>query len=97
MNSRILTLLAFSMLAFAPVASAQTYYYSNSTSCVVLSHDLSYGSRDTDVSSLQRFLVSRNYPGSGWYQNAYNILKGRNLRPVEDNRSWISQAFRRVF
>ncbi|HKX64090.1 MAG TPA: outer membrane protein assembly factor BamD [Rhizomicrobium sp.] len=42
-------------------------------------------------------VLGRNYPGSGWYKNAYNILKGRNLRPVEDNRSWISQAFRRVF
>ncbi|HJT44030.1 MAG TPA: outer membrane protein assembly factor BamD [Rhizomicrobium sp.] len=42
-------------------------------------------------------VLGRNYPGSGWYKNAYNILKGRNLKPVEDNRSWISQAFRRVF
>jgi outer membrane protein assembly factor BamD len=42
-------------------------------------------------------VLGRNYPGSGWYKNAYNIIKGRNLRPVEDNRSWISQAFRRVF
>jgi len=42
-------------------------------------------------------VLGRNYPGSGWYKDAYNILKGRNLRPVEDNRSWISQAFRRVF
>ena len=42
-------------------------------------------------------VLGRNYPGSAWYKNAYNILKGRNLRPVEDNRSWISQAFRRVF
>jgi len=42
-------------------------------------------------------VLGRNYPGSGWYKDAYNILKGRNLRPMEDNRSWISQAFRRVF
>jgi len=42
-------------------------------------------------------VLGRNYPGSEWYKNAYNILRGRNLRPVEDNRSWISQAFRRVF
>jgi len=42
-------------------------------------------------------VLGRNYPGSEWYKNAYNILKGRNLRPMEDNRSWISQAFRRVF
>jgi len=42
-------------------------------------------------------VLGRNYPGSAWYKDAYNILKGRNLRPMEDNRSWISQAFRRVF
>ena len=42
-------------------------------------------------------VLGRNYPGSEWYKNAFNILKGRNLRPMEDNRSWISQAFRRVF
>jgi outer membrane protein assembly factor BamD len=42
-------------------------------------------------------VLGRNYPGSGWYKDAFNILKGRNLRPVEDRRSWISQAFRKVF
>ena len=41
-------------------------------------------------------VLGHNYPGSGWYKDAYNILRGRNLRPVEDNRSWISQAFHRV-
>ena len=42
-------------------------------------------------------VLGRNYPGSEWYKISYGILKGRNLRPMEDNRSWISQAFRRVF
>jgi outer membrane protein assembly factor BamD len=42
-------------------------------------------------------VLGRNYPGSGWYKNAYNILKGRNLQPAEDKRSWISQAVRRIF
>jgi outer membrane protein assembly factor BamD len=41
-------------------------------------------------------VLGANYPGSPWYQNAYNILKGRNLRPKEDKSSWISQAFHRV-
>jgi outer membrane protein assembly factor BamD len=41
-------------------------------------------------------VLGANYPGSAWYQNAYNILRGRNLRPVADNGSWISQAFRKV-
>jgi outer membrane protein assembly factor BamD len=42
-------------------------------------------------------VLGRNYPGSGWYKDAYNILKGRNLKPLEDRKSWISQAFHRIF
>jgi outer membrane protein assembly factor BamD len=42
-------------------------------------------------------VLGRNYPGSAWYQDAYNILKGRNLLPKEDKASWMSLAFRKVF
>jgi outer membrane protein assembly factor BamD len=42
-------------------------------------------------------VLGKNYPGSGWYKSAYNILQGRNLKPEEDKRSWISQAFHKVF
>jgi outer membrane protein assembly factor BamD len=42
-------------------------------------------------------VLGRNYPGSGWYKDAYNILKGRNLKPQEDKASWISQAVNRIF
>jgi len=42
-------------------------------------------------------VLGRNYPGSAWYKDAYNILRGRNLKPMEDRGSWISQAFSRVF
>jgi outer membrane protein assembly factor BamD len=41
-------------------------------------------------------VLGANYPGSAWYQNAYTILQGRNLRPQEDKGSWISQAFPRI-
>src|ERR1700744_2546105 len=41
-------------------------------------------------------VLGHNYPGSAWYQDAYNILKGRKLAPREDKNSWISQAFHRV-
>ena len=41
-------------------------------------------------------VLGANYPGSEWYTDAYNLLKGRNLKPVEDRGSWISQAFHRV-
>ena len=41
-------------------------------------------------------VLGANYPGSEWYMDAYNILKKRNLTPVENKGSWISQAFHRV-
>src|SRR5215472_18490461 len=41
-------------------------------------------------------VLGRNYPGSGWYKDSYNILKKRNLTPVENKGSWISQALHRV-
>ena len=41
-------------------------------------------------------VLGKNYPGSPWYQAAYNILRGRNLKPMEDRGSWISQAFRKM-
>ena len=41
-------------------------------------------------------VLGANYPGSQWYTDAYNILKGRNLKPKEDKGSWISQAFHRI-
>jgi outer membrane protein assembly factor BamD len=42
-------------------------------------------------------VLGRNYPGSAWYKDAYNILKERNLQPMEDKRSWISKAVHTVF
>lgn len=70
-----------SLLLAAPLASAQTYYYSSPSlydqasyagACVTLSRDLSPGSQGSDVSSLQTFLVSRNYPGGGnWMVTGY--------------------------
>ena len=42
-------------------------------------------------------VLGRNYPGSGWYKDAYNVLKGRSLKPDEDKASWISQAVNRIF
>jgi outer membrane protein assembly factor BamD len=41
-------------------------------------------------------VLGANYPGSEWYTDAYGILKGRNLRPVEDKNSWMSKAFHRI-
>ncbi|MGA7675235.1 MAG: outer membrane protein assembly factor BamD [Rhizomicrobium sp.] len=41
-------------------------------------------------------VLGANYPGSPWYEDAYNLLKGRNLKPEEDKGSWISKAFDKV-
>ena len=41
-------------------------------------------------------VLGANYPGSPWYEDAYNLLKGRNLKPEEDKGSWISRAFSKV-
>jgi outer membrane protein assembly factor BamD len=41
-------------------------------------------------------VLGYNYPGSVWYEDAYNLLKGRNLKPEEDKDSWISKAFHKV-
>ena len=38
-----------------------------------------------------------NYPGSEWYVDAYRLLQGEDLEPVEDEGSFISRTFRRVF
>ncbi|MEK9154403.1 MAG: peptidoglycan-binding protein, partial [Patescibacteria group bacterium] len=67
-------------ILFASAVSAQVYYpnysYGSSlpvqTNCVVLSSDLSFGSRGSEVSKLQQFLVSQNYPGGGsWMVTGY--------------------------
>ena len=41
-------------------------------------------------------VLGANYPGSPWYEDAYNLLKGRHLKPEEDKGSWISRAFDKV-
>jgi outer membrane protein assembly factor BamD len=41
-------------------------------------------------------VLGANYPGSPWYQDAYNLLKGHNLKPQEDKGSWISRAFHKI-
>ena len=42
-------------------------------------------------------VLGANYPGSPWYQDAYDLLKEHNLKPEEDKNSWISKAFSGVF
>ena len=38
-----------------------------------------------------------NFPGSQWYKDSYRILRQRDLKPVKDEKSWISRALDTVF
>jgi outer membrane protein assembly factor BamD len=41
-------------------------------------------------------VLGANYPGTVWYQDSYNILKGRHLTPKVDQQSWIYKAFHKM-
>src|SRR3989344_8628325 len=63
----------------AEVAFAQSYPYPTPApsptypvACTNVSRDLSVGSRSVEVTTLQNFLVSQNYPGGGsWMVTGY--------------------------
>ncbi len=58
--------------AYYPTYQQPTTVSYPSLNCVVLTRDLKFGSRGTDVRSLQSFLVSQNYPGGGsWMLTGY--------------------------
>lgn len=38
-------------------------------------------------------VLGYNYPGSTWYEDSYALLTDADLRPVRDERSWITRAF----
>ncbi len=38
-------------------------------------------------------VLGANYPGSPWYQDAYNLLQEHNMRPEIDKGSWLSRQF----
>ncbi|HVU75559.1 MAG TPA: IPT/TIG domain-containing protein [Candidatus Paceibacterota bacterium] len=66
MNKFIVSLVAIATLMSVGVASAQTVCGGSYT------RDLTVGSRGSDVSSLQSFLVAQNYPGGGsWMITGY--------------------------
>ena len=41
-------------------------------------------------------VLGQNYPNSEWYRDAYALLTGQGLSPVENTSSWISQALKSV-
>jgi outer membrane protein assembly factor BamD len=38
-------------------------------------------------------VLGANYPGSPWYQDAYNLLQEHDMRPEIDKGSWLSRQF----
>jgi outer membrane protein assembly factor BamD len=41
-------------------------------------------------------VLGHNFPDSQWYKEAYRLVKGSGVEPVEDQGSWISKAFKKV-
>jgi outer membrane protein assembly factor BamD len=41
-------------------------------------------------------VLGHNFPDSQWYQDAYNLLKGKGLSPHEYGESWISKIWHTV-
>jgi outer membrane protein assembly factor BamD len=39
-------------------------------------------------------VLGANYPGSPWYQDAYNLLVTHNMKPEADKSSWLARQFR---
>jgi len=38
-------------------------------------------------------VLGANYPGSPWYQDAYNLLVTHNMKPGVDQSSWLARQF----
>jgi len=38
-------------------------------------------------------VLGANYPGSPWYQDAYDLLTSHDMKPVLDKGSWLARQF----
>lgn len=50
----------------------------------------------TDEAQTAAAVLGHNYPGSQWYQDAFNRLQANGLSPHENTESWISKTARRI-
>ena len=50
----------------------------------------------TDEAQTAAAILGYNFPGSEWYEGAYDLMKGADIAPFEHKESWISKVFRRV-
>ena len=41
-------------------------------------------------------VLGYNFPDSPWYRDSYRILRQRDLKPVKDQKSWISRVIDKV-
>jgi outer membrane protein assembly factor BamD len=41
-------------------------------------------------------VLGHNFPDGEWYKDAYNLLKGGGLSPLENQQSWISKLYHAV-
>ncbi len=42
-------------------------------------------------------VLSFNFPGSQWSADSYALLSGKDMTPVEDEDSWISRTWKKIF
>jgi len=42
-------------------------------------------------------VLGHNFPGSDWYIDSYALLTGQNLKPRENEGSWLSRFYGRLF
>jgi outer membrane protein assembly factor BamD len=47
----------------------------------------------TDEAQTAGAVLGYNYPGSEWYQDAYNLLKAKDLKPEKKEGSWLNGVF----
>ncbi len=50
----------------------------------------------TDEAQTAAAVLGHNFPNSQWYEDAYNLLKGKGLSPHEYGKSWISKIWHTV-
>ena len=50
----------------------------------------------TDEAQTAAAVLGHNFPNSQWYEDAYNLLKGKGLSPQEYGGSWISKIWHTV-
>jgi outer membrane protein assembly factor BamD len=51
----------------------------------------------TDEAQATAAVLGHNFPGSDWYSDSYLLLTGLDLRPEENEESWIGSVWNSIF